>query len=391
MDIVFDEKRALSVFKILDREWQLRKGVFKDIVLPQDRLKLPEEKRQMVNFLFYGALFMRGGIISEDPFRWLCALYDEHPEYYDPAFVVKCSLTENDLKEAFIKITPKVLSLNKSAKGRKENGSGNPFAYKIGQHTKAWIANSHFFVKRWGGNISDVFEGAKDFEEAFSRVNLKNRKRNKGEGIIGMRRKIFSLFTIWLQEKQLIPYFPTPIPVDFHALRVLWGTGIFSLPNLPPFKKKDQHPESYEGKTAIRIKEDFIDLVTKWSQTFLFENRISHLNINPALWVLSRDLCANHFQNSTASGGTILREPEKIKSKEIVWPKGYRDPCSVCPIEKYCLDIAPAAPYYIWGILMKMKRVPHVSPAALVQTVLPGIGAEEIHPVLDKIRRRSKK
>jgi len=321
VNIVFDEKKALAVFQILDKEWRAKRGVFEDIVLPQDRLRLPEGKKQMVNFLFYSALFMRGGIISEDPFRWLVALYDERPEYYDPMFIVKHGLTPNDLRDAFMAITPKVLAQNGFVPGRKENGSGNPFAYKINQHTKAWIANSQFFVKSFDGQILNIFDNVKDFEEAFARINRKDRWKYDGSGIMGMRRKIFSLFTIWLQEKYLIPHFPTPIPVDFHALRILWGTRIFHLPDLAPFKINDRHPKSYDGKTAVQTRERLIDAVTKWTQVFLFEKQISHLVINPALWVLSRDLCANHFQNSTVKQGTVLREPEQILNGKISWPK----------------------------------------------------------------------
>lgn len=391
MNIIFDEKQALSVFRILNEEWRAKRGIFEGIVLPQDRLKLPEDKNQMVNFLFYSALFMRGGIISEDPFRWLVALFDERPEYYDPTFIVKHELTPDDLRDAFMAITPKVLAQNGFVKGRKENGSGNPFAYKIEQHTKAWIANSKFFVKNFDGNILNIFDGVKDFEEAFARINRKDRWKYDGSGIMGMRRKIFSLFVIWLQEKYLIPHFPTPIPVDFHALRILWGTRIFHLPDLLPFKINDRHPKSYEGKIAVQTREQLIDAVTKWTQVFLFEKQISHMVINPALWVLSRDLCANHFQNGTVAQGTILREPEHIHSGQLLWPRGYVNPCSICPIEQYCSEVAPAAPYYIWGILMKMERVPYHHLPAPVQGVLPGLGVDEIHPVLGKIRRRTKK
>jgi hypothetical protein len=393
VNIVFDEEKALEVFQILNEEWKAKRGVFENIILPEDRMKLPQNKRQKVNFLFYSALFMRGGVISEDPFRWLFELYKERPGYFDPKFIVKHNLTQDDLKNAFLAVTPKVLSLNGSVRGRKENGSGTPFAYKIDQHTQAWIANSHFFVNEWDGDILNVFRDVKDFEEAFARISLKDRKKNGGDGIIGMRRKIFSLFTIWLQKEHLVPHFPTPIPVDFHALRVLWGTRIFHLPDVSPFEINDRHPKSYEGKRAVQTRDKLIDSVTKWSQVFLFENKISHMVINPALWVLSRDLCANHFQNSTAAKGTILREPEQIRLRKISWPKGYANPCSICPIEKYCLDVAPAAPYYIWGILMKMERIPY--PFAQVQiqtqTVLPGTGTKEVHPVLARIRRRTKK
>jgi len=388
MNIAFDEKRALAVFKILDLEWRAKRGVFANIVLPQDRLRLPRNNERKVNFLFYSALFMRGGIISEDPFRWLVTLHDKRPEYFNPEFVVKNGLTPDDIKDAFIAITPKVLAQNGLVPGRKANGSGNPFAYKIDQHTKSWIANSQFFVKEFDGNILNIFAGVRDFEEAFARINRNDRQRNGGDGILGMRRKIFSLFTIWLQEKNLIPRFPTPIPVDFHALRILWATEILSLPDLLPFKINDRHPKSYAGKTATQTREKLIDAITRWSQIFLFANRISHLVINPALWVLSRDLCANHFQNSTLAKGTIFREPTDLLIGQLRWPIGYKNPCQICPIEQYCEGAVPAAPYYIWGILMRMPRVPYFE--TMAQTALPGL-EEEASSLLRKMRRRSVK
>ena len=389
MKVEFNEERALAVFRILSLEWRAKRGVFANVVLPQDRLRrLPRNNERKINFLFYSALFMRGGIISEDPFRWLIALYDAWPEYFNPEFIVRKGLTPDDIKKAFIAITPKVLAQNGLVKRRKENGSGQPFAYKIEQHAKAWIANSQFFVDRFKGNILNIYDGVRDFEEAFARVNRKDQWKYNGDGIMGMRRKIFALFTIWLQEKHLLPLFPTPIPVDFHALRVLWATRIFHLPNLPPFKIKDRHPKSYAGKTVTQVREKLIDAVTLWSQTFLFENRISHLAINPALWVLSRDLCANHFQNSTASKGTILREPADLISGQLRWPVGYKDPCQVCPIEQYCEGVAPAAPYYIWGILMRLPRVPYIENMA--QMALPVL-EEEASSLLRKMRRRSVK
>lgn len=388
MEISFDEERALAMFRILEREWRAKRGVFANIVLPQDRLKLPRSTERKVNFLFYSALFMRGGIISEDPFRWLVALYDKKPAYYNPTFIVENNLTPDDLKKAFLAITPKVLAQNGFVKGRKTNGSGTPFAYKIEQHTKAWINNSRFFVDKFDGKILNIYKDVKDFEEAFARVNRKDRWKYNGDGIMGMRRKIFSLFTIWLQEKNLIPRFPTPIPVDFHALRVLWITKIMSLSDLPPFRINGRHPKSYAGQTATQTREPLIDTVTKWSQKFLWEHRISHLVINPALWVLSRDLCANHFQNSTTAEGKILREPADLIAGKLRWPVGYKDPCQICPIESYCEGVAPAAPYYRWGILMKMTRVPYFE--TMAQTALPGL-EEEASSLLRKMRRKSVK
>lgn len=369
MRVDFNEDRALAVFKILDEQWRKKIGVFEGIILPQNRWPLPMKTNQeKANFLFYSAIFMRGAIISEDPFKFLVSFWESCPNLYNPKFVISQKLEPNDIANILMNIMPK-----------SRNGSNelkNAFnLYKVEQFMNSWINNSRLVVEKFDGDVLNIFKGVDDFEEAFARIDY---KRYKGNGLTGMRRKIFSLLTIWLQEKKLIPHFPTPIPVDFHALRILWETEIISLPELKPLKLNDRHPKIYEGKVALRINgEEFINIITKWSQNFLSKIKISHLSINPALWVLSRELCVKNYQTTSKGRGTILIEPNELQQNPKLWPKEYYDPCSVCPIETFCTGAIPAAPYYIWGILMRLRRVsyPHLPPP--IQSVLPGIGEEK--------------
>lgn len=380
MRVDFNEDKALAVFKILDEQWRKKFGIFKDIVLPQNRWPLPmKTDQEKANFLFYSAIFMRGAIISEDPFRFLVSFWESFPDFYDPKYVVSFKLKPNDIGDALIKVTPRL---------KNANGQWKSFnLYKIEQFMNSWINNSRLVVEKFEGDVLNIFKGVDNFEEAFARID---HKKYKGNGLKGMRRKIFSLLTIWLQEKNLIPHFPAPIPVDFHALRILWEAEIISLPELAPFKINDHHPQMYEGKIALRVSEEFINVITKWTQNFLSKVKISHLNINPALWVLSRELCVKNYQTTSKGRGTILIEPTKLQKNPKLWPKGYYDPCSVCPIEKFCTGTVPAAPYYIWGILMRLERIsyPHTPPP--VQSVLPGIG-EELNIFHGKVSRRTKK
>lgn len=382
MRINFNEDKALAVFKILDEQWRKKFGVFEGVVLPQNRWSLPmKTNREKANFLFYSAIFMRGAIISEDPFRGLGSLWESFPHIFDPKIVISKGLKSDDIKDALAKVLLKPL-----------NGDDEPKKvfnlYKVEQFTNSWINNSRLVVEKFNGDVLNIFRGVNDFEEAFARIDY---KRYKGNGLTGMRRKIFSLLTIWLQEKNLIPHFPTPIPVDFHALRILWETEIISLPELKPLKLNDRHPQIYEGKVALRLNnEEFINIITRWSQDFLSKVKISHLNINPALWVLSRELCVKNYQTTSKGRGTILIEPNELRQNPKLWPRKYHDPCSVCPIETFCTGVIPAAPYYIWGILMRLERIsyPHTPPP--VQGVLPGIG-EELSIFHGKVSRRTKK
>ena len=85
MKVEFNEKRAIAVFKILDEQWRQKFGVFEGVVLPQNRWPLPmKTDQEKANFLFYSAIFMRGAIISEDPFRWLVSFWDALPNLYNP-------------------------------------------------------------------------------------------------------------------------------------------------------------------------------------------------------------------------------------------------------------------------------------------------------------------
>lgn len=357
MAIIFNEQKATSVFRILDKEWREQKGVFSKIVLPQDRWPLPEDKRELALFLFYSALFMRGGVVSEDPMRLLFALKHDFPNFFEPHYVVK-HLSPAFIEDALRKTIPVQL-----AKNGKSNGRSNSNVYKLDEHSKAWFHNSEVLEKYYMGDPLNIFHNIRDFEEAFGKIN---HRKKKGAGILGMRRKIFSLLTIWFQEKNLVSFFPTPIPVDFHALRILWATGIIDFPNLVPFEPQKKHSPSLKGKIAIRITEKIIDEIMLWSQNFIHKIKLSHVIINPALWILSRDLCMKSYPNSSfTEGGLIrLREPEDLKNM-LSWPANYRDPCYFCPIEEFCYGSIPASPYYRWSLLLKMPKTKYKSPQLL--------------------------
>jgi len=349
MRIKFNAKKALEVFVILDRLWKEETGVFEGVILPQNRWQLPEDPRDKANHLFISALPMRGGVTSEDPFRWIWELRKKYPGMFDPKQVMECWSPEK-IREAMKAVTKEILVDG----GVGENNLGS-FGYKAKQHSEFWHHNMECLATYWGEDLRNVFWGVVDFEEAFRRINYHN---DPVAGFRGMRRKIFSLLTIWLQEKELIPVFPTPIPVDFHALRILWVTGIIELQDLKTPPSLIERYETLVDQPAVRVNESLVDEIAKWSQGFLSKHGISHLHINPALWVLSRDFCRGHLQNSSREKGKRFVLPESLRQNPGLWPTGYRNPCAYCPIKDLCTGVVPSAPYYRDGLLVRMERVP---------------------------------
>jgi len=358
--VSFDEKRALAVFRILEPLWLKKEGIFREIILPQDIWRPPTENdKELANWLFYAALPMRGGVISEDPFRWLYHLRIHHPKLFVPREARFTTIEE--IKEAFRDATIHVLG-----KDHPSVGTAGVMEYKMGEHPEAWKHNSTVLDVYLAGQALNIFAGAKNFEQAFARVNYTSVGRLRG--LLGMRRKIFSLFTIWLQEKELVPKFASPIPVDFHALRVLTATGVVRLDWKTISQRQNgakELPDSYLGKPGVRIGENITDAIALWSQPFFKQHRLLHMAINPALWVLSRILCADQIQNTTPADKetgqdkAILRTPEYLESHPRTWPKKYKDPCAHCPLEKFCTMALPSGPYYRAGLLIPIPRVPY--------------------------------
>lgn len=373
IDVEFDEKRAYEVFSILDKLWVNGEGVFKDILLPQDIWPIPNDDKKLANYYFFCALAMRGGIISEDPFRWFYELLQRYPEMYDPKTVAE-KWNPQKIESAIKEVTKIILGDN--AVGEKEVGV---IGYKLDQHSQNWFANAKTLHENWGGDLRNVYWGVSEFEEAFRRVDY----RVNAYGFGGMRRKIFSLLTIWLQEKHLINVFPTPLPVDFHCLRILWASGIIDIKAEVPNAVKQYYP-TFAGNPSIRVNESFIDMITRWSQKFLQKSGISHLHINPAVWVLSRDLCSTHIQNGSRGEGTILFDDKAMNKKPHKQLLKHKEPCEYCPIEHLCDGVLPAATYYRRGVLMRLKR-------SVFAGHLPGVDWKALAGEKLETKRRTKR
>jgi len=52
MKIIFNEQVALEVFSVLGKAWRKKEGIFRDIVLPQDRYPVIDNPREYANWFF---------------------------------------------------------------------------------------------------------------------------------------------------------------------------------------------------------------------------------------------------------------------------------------------------------------------------------------------------
>lgn len=393
-NVIFNEDRALEVFTLLCDQWEQKSWLFKDIVLPEDQFSVwmdGVDNKLRAHWLFIAALPQRGGVMAEDPFTPLWALFQNNQGLYKPEqFLDEKKWTLRKIINAINRVSPLIGKLKPA--GEKQ---AHALGYKLEQHASAWKHNMAMVANRFDSNILNLFKEVEHvpeelrFEAAFELIDNKIRE----DGIIGMRRKIFSLFIIWLQKEKLISDFPCPIPVDFHALRVLLATGIIALKDPKVVTGLDdgteKHLKALMGSEYKRVSDGIITDIAQWTNQFLYRHRLSHLNLNPALWVLSRELCAAHPQNTAYKNNSLYLFPKDFENGfKALGIKTSKSLCGFCPIKDYCDYAVPSKTYYKAGSLVKIERVKDL-PCYTIRPTLFG-AHEDFYDFRGKKHSRSK-
>lgn len=342
MPITFNEKKARAVFLTLAKAWRKQDWVFKKESLPQKMLNLPQDPRDRANILFLSALLQRGPAISESVTRWVKTLFEIRPEMQRPEVI--SSMNEKEILRAFEE-TEKVIE------GRKEKGS---IAYRKVEFVKFWKHNSEILTNHWKADAREIFKGACDFEDAYARIDPKFQQSKSA--IQGAKRKIISLASIWLKDDELIEKTLGPIPVDFHALRVLWACDIVEFNDFERGLEPNGRPllQNLKGLPSVRVSEPRTDAIAKWSQKLLLEIGALNQELNPALWLLSRTSCKRLALNRTTDNKGVLALNSEY---------GEKNTCAACPIQEHCKWAVPNGPYSRFGYLVRRPRTLHPQPA----------------------------
>lgn len=340
MSIVeFDEERAEIIFDLLTYFWRMARPFIK---LPQDQMILPTNAspREIANYLYFLAIVQRGGVISDTPSDRIHELYAKRPDIFDPVEVVK--LTREEIRAIL----------------NSEDDPKRPLAYKIDEFSEAWLKNAELLVAEFGANALNLVD-APDFLSAYDRVRGR---------LYGIRMKIFSLFVIWLQERELLSRFQTvPPPIDFHALRLLMSTGVVKTAGLEDSiperirltKAAEEYPmliDTLVGRPGIRVNERLTDAVAIGCMKLIEEFGYTHLDINPGMWTFSRNMCSKAKQNAVSRRHSLLLDPEVLRTEPGLWGKA-KDPCEVCIMAEYCDRVFPSEPYYRLGLLVPIVRL----------------------------------
>jgi len=204
-------------------------------------------------------------------------------------------------------------------------------------------------------------ENAGDFYQVWRRVDPEF--VGSKTPIKGMRKKIFSLWAMWLQDYSLVPGFPTPVPVDFHVFRLLFQLEILPHSLLKPLAasqaRKEPYPDALVGKPVWRIKEKIRDAVSDFFYDFCVRLEVNSSDLSHALWFLSRMLCARHLQAKVRrNGGIVYFFPERVEKYRALWPRTVLgDPCRFCPLENDCSWVVPSHAHYTYGLIVPIRRV----------------------------------
>lgn len=422
-----NEALALKVFREADEMWENGIGIFGHLKLVQPQhLHIPKPllergSKELANFLLFLSLSQRGGLNSDDSIRIMGVVLQAYPELFDIKAAAALHPYEIEQK---IRAVAERFYVRIDSDGRQRAGA---LSFKLQEFSRHWKHNAEVLEKYWGGDIRNIFRADKGFEKYFQTicpaspwkivreavvevdgalldVTINMRSKNPA-GLLGMRKKIFTLLCFWLIEFQLVPEFRIPLVVDFHLMRALVHLGVIHMDWKPLGRGKPKIPVRARPRglwryPAVHIDESLVNEIVSWSLEFLTRHQLSPFNVHNALWNLSRVLCARYagckssaIERTDETGrihaltAKLVRTEDLERSKN--WPKNYPDTCRWCPWEKlHSLSGAriPAGPYYDWGTFVNAG--PYVVYPAR-QAELEGFETRELLPDLTRRKNNS--
>ncbi len=334
---------------------------------------LERESRQHAIFLFMLCLWMRGGVESDTATIFLKKFHEEKPEYFNPSMYFD--------------------RRNITVQGLIDNIKAELIRYRLNQRVEensiGWVYNMRKLARHWDSDPRLLMIDKPDFEVLSKRIIGKTRGGNfdfvnedSPNGFMYFREKMASMIAYFLMDAKLVQLFVTPVPVDFHVLRLLTSNLIIRV------KGKDVEQSvgiDFYRPLTLRLARE----VTEWYSRVY---KVSPIALCDALWLLSRTLCRSNPGNSgyvyDERRKEIKRDQEEnkqsylptnfnvdsdLKSEEpiIKGRKRYkglrfdvnelfsknkidrvRGTCGACPVKDFCKYNISSGFYYVGGKLV---------------------------------------
>ncbi|OGB74505.1 hypothetical protein A2V68_02725 [candidate division Kazan bacterium RBG_13_50_9] len=277
------------------------------------------------NFLLAVCCYMRGNIRSDVAFNGLANLYDKHRELFDPKQI-------NCQPLAMARLLEKELTERRFT--------------RIEEVCRQWIDNFIKLDRFWDGDATELFADA-DYEtlcERFICRPVGKFNPNHPDGFRGFREKMVSMVAFYFVKAGLAVPMSMPIPIDFHAMRIIISNGLITIPGAP-----DDY-DLWSEKMSATARE--------LTQRYCRDRGINPTELCDTTWFLSSVACRRHPGNRSIV--TKEWQGDRLRTIEVIpwavrWTKQdimtYRSTCGRCPIEETCRWLAPSAPHYRLGKL----------------------------------------
>ncbi len=274
------------------------------------------------NFSLAVCCYMKGSIQSYTAFNSLVKLHDDQPRLFDPELVARQpSRTKALLAEELLK--------------RRLN--------HIEESCRQWVDNFTKLHQFWGGDTRALFADA-DYETLCKRLICQPAGEFNPEyphGFRGFREKMVSMLAFYLVRAKLVAPISMPIPIDFHAMRIIIANGLITASNAP---------DNYNFRT-----EKMFAAARELTQRYCRERKVDPTELCDATWFLSSIACRCHPGNKSIVPRDEDSRVITVVPKEISWTKqnieNYLNTCSQCPIEGTCRWLVPSANLYRLGKL----------------------------------------
>lgn len=290
---------------------------------------LPRGTEQHAQYLWHVCYWMAGGVESNIAFKFLSKMYTDHPQLFDPRYIVEHEITEEEIANVISQYS----ALN----------------FNLDRIKTYWIENAHKMVAHYEGDVRKVFDGAQSYRTITGR--LVNNKR--GQGFSGFQEKMASMCAHFAADAGIIDEIPFPPAVDFHLLRLAASLGILTFDNVPD-------RGILEKKTIATLRKMLYD--------YIIVTGISELELDDALWRYSKLMCAEAPTSTSTVDRTAARgEKSVVGTPDYSNPsimKKYARSCGRCVVSHLCTFSVDSGGYYNDDRVMPTKRIgPHDEPA----------------------------